>query len=86
MRVGTRNPKVLKWVLMAPEVSRSHQGVSAHVVGGLVSFRVGKSKREDHCDFPDLLLRSTSNHQVTKGFMKLAKGTNSEPKTTSSPR
>lgn len=37
-------------VLHGPDVSGSHLGISAHVVEGLVDFRVGKNKREDDCD------------------------------------
>lgn len=51
-----------------------------------MGFRVVESKKEDHCDIPNLLLRSTSNYQVTKHCIKFAKGKNSELKPTSNPR
>lgn len=54
-KVGAWNPEVLTGFLEAPEVSGTHLGVSALMVGQPVGFRVGKRKREDNCDIPNFL-------------------------------
>lgn len=84
-KVGAWNPEVLTGFLEAPEVSGTHLGVSALMVGQPVGFRVGKRKREDNCDIPNFLWEALVI-TITNGFILSAKGTNSEPKCTSSPR